>query len=131
MHSLLFLVLLAVTGAHVAVAQEDDIIDVRAVASRQKTQLEAIESDLFSTINSSVPTLLKGIYGNYSRSASASPFILWAPGAFPVAVGGETNPLPVVVGVSLPSTSRLVAFGHEGIVRGGWVAGVLRRNFVG
>ncbi|GLC45851.1 hypothetical protein PLESTM_001793100 [Pleodorina starrii] len=60
--------------------------------------------------------LLKGIYGNYSRKASASPFIIWSPSGFPVALGADGDfPLPVVVAVDLPSGSKLVAFGHEAI----------------
>lgn len=72
-------------------------------------------SDLLSTFQTALPQLLNGISGSYPRSAYASPFLIWGEGGFPVALTESNSALPAVAAVQLNSSSRVVAFGHEGI----------------
>ncbi|GIL56041.1 hypothetical protein Vafri_11499 [Volvox africanus] len=75
-----------------------------------------LQTSLMSNFNSSLPILLSGISGAYPRVAYCSPFLIWSPTGFPVALGNDgSNSLPVVAAVQLPSTSKVVTFGHEGI----------------
>ncbi|GIL43827.1 hypothetical protein Vafri_1433 [Volvox africanus] len=75
------------------------------------------QTDLLTTYNQNIPILLNGITAGYSRSAYASTYILWAPLGFPLALGSSSSPLPIAVAVPLPSSGRVVAIGHEGIIR--------------
>ncbi|GLC59077.1 hypothetical protein PLESTB_001445200 [Pleodorina starrii] len=70
----------------------------------------------FSMTMANLPQILRNITGAYPRSAYASPYIIWSPAGFPVALGDEgSSALPVVAAVQLPSAGRVVAIGHEGI----------------
>ncbi|GLI60851.1 hypothetical protein VaNZ11_003064 [Volvox africanus] len=75
-----------------------------------------IQTSVLSNLSAALPILQNGISGPYPRVAYSSPVIIWSNTGFPVALGDDgSNPLPVVAAVVLPSTSKVVTFGHESI----------------